>query len=293
MAATDANRIIKNAAYRVYWVVKDNTTFEPITGGLNTAAVEKSVDGAAFAACTDTPHELGTTGTGYTELTVAEMTADHVWFRANSADATAIQYEVQLHPEPASDSGLAQSATASTIVLRAAANATNDYYNGQTIEIVRGTGIGQFRTITDYVGSSKTATVKRDWVTNPDNTSVYKVHLSGPAIDIDGAADANVQKVDDQTDAAVNLAALYLGGLTIGSVEDASPTTTVFDGETGLSSTDDYYQYSWLLFTSGANEGIMERISDYVGSTRQFTMQNAFPAVPADEDTFVILGKAR
>ena len=67
----------------------------------------------------------------------------------------------------------AQAGAAGTITLAAAASATDDLYNGQIIYISSGTGAGQSRTITDYVGSTKVATVDTAWATNPDNTSVY------------------------------------------------------------------------------------------------------------------------
>ena len=292
MATTDT-RVIRNAPYRVYWRVISNTTFEPITGGLTTPDAERSIDGAAFADCTDSEHELGTTGTGYTELTATEMTADHVWFTMNSADAAAIMFEKQLIPEPALDSGVAQSGTASTIVIRAAANATNDFYNGAQIEIVSGTGIGQVRTITDYVGASKTVTVDRDWITNPASGSVYLIRHQGLALDTDIQAEANILKVNGNADAASNFALLYKGGLTGGSVNDAAATTTSWIGDSGLSAVNDFYNKSLLIFTSGANEGIAEKIDDYVGATRTISMQNAFPSAPANTDTFVILGKVR
>ena len=42
----------------------------------------------------------------------------------------------------------------------------NDYYNGMTIQIISGTGAGQTRTITDYDGSNRRATVSA-WTTTP------------------------------------------------------------------------------------------------------------------------------
>lgn len=51
------------------------------------------------------------------------------------------------------------SATPGTLVLNAAANATDDFYNGWWINVTSGTGIDQVRRIKDYVGGSKTATL--------------------------------------------------------------------------------------------------------------------------------------
>ena len=76
--------------------------------------------------------------------------------------------------------GTAQGGSATTIQLAATASATNDIYNSMTVYISSGTGSGQIKVITDYVGSTYTATVST-WTTNPDNTSVYEVM---PAITI-------------------------------------------------------------------------------------------------------------
>ena len=69
----------------------------------------------------------------------------------------------------------AQSGTLNTITLGGSADGTNDVYNGSTIYITSGTGLGQVRQIVDYDGASKTATVATNWLTIPDNTSVYEI----------------------------------------------------------------------------------------------------------------------
>jgi hypothetical protein len=74
--------------------------------------------------------------------------------------------------------GTAQAGAASTITLAAGASASNNYYNRSGIVITGGTGAGQERLITGYVGATKVATVDEAWVVNPDNTSLYEV---GPA----------------------------------------------------------------------------------------------------------------
>src|SRR6185369_6045180 len=71
--------------------------------------------------------------------------------------------------------GTAQAGSSNTITLDGSAHSVEDFYNQSTIEITSGTGSGQLKTITDYVGSTKVATVDTNWATNPDNTSVYKV----------------------------------------------------------------------------------------------------------------------
>ncbi len=71
--------------------------------------------------------------------------------------------------------GTAQAGGASTITLAAAASAVNDFYNAQTINIIAGKGIGESKTISDYVGSTKVLTVDSPWLTQPDSTSIYEI----------------------------------------------------------------------------------------------------------------------
>ena len=73
------------------------------------------------------------------------------------------------------DVGTAQAGGSTTITLRSGAVATNDYYNGAVVNIYGGTGEGQSRRITGYVGSTRVATVASAWVTNPDSSSTYFV----------------------------------------------------------------------------------------------------------------------
>lgn len=71
--------------------------------------------------------------------------------------------------------GTAQSGTATGVVLAAAVSAADDAFNGAMIEITGGTGSGQRRLITDYVGATDTATVNKAWDTNPNATSTYSI----------------------------------------------------------------------------------------------------------------------
>ena len=73
------------------------------------------------------------------------------------------------------NSGTAQAGAASTITLAAGASAVNDFYNTQTITTTSGTGSGQSRTIFDYVGATKVATITPPWTTTPDNTTGYSI----------------------------------------------------------------------------------------------------------------------
>lgn len=73
------------------------------------------------------------------------------------------------------DTGTAQAGASTTITLKSASSAVDDYYNGLYITITGGTGAGQIRIIEDYVGSTKVATVDSAWTTAPNNTSTYSI----------------------------------------------------------------------------------------------------------------------
>ncbi len=72
-------------------------------------------------------------------------------------------------------SGTAVAGGATTITLDAGASTVNDFYNTNIISITSGTGVGQIRTISNYVGVTKVATVSQAWTTIPDATSVFEI----------------------------------------------------------------------------------------------------------------------
>lgn len=79
------------------------------------------------------------------------------------------------------DQGTAQSATGTTLVLRAAAAFADDTLIGCTLGVLGSTqGYWQFRQITDNVLSSDTVTVDT-WTVTPSGTITYKIFGGAPA----------------------------------------------------------------------------------------------------------------
>lgn len=66
----------------------------------------------------------------------------------------------------------------------------------------------------------------------------------------------------------------------------SASSDTVFAGGPNLSNSNDTYNTFALTFTSGANVGETQTVSDYVGSTKTFTMAASFTATPSVSDTF-------
>lgn len=91
------------------------------------------------------------------------------------------------------DQGTAQSATGTTLVLRAAAAFADDEIIGATIVITGGSaGVGQSRLITDYVSATDTATVEA-WTTTPTGTITYKIFATAPGTSGGGLDAAGVR----------------------------------------------------------------------------------------------------
>jgi hypothetical protein len=99
-------------------------------------------------------------------------------------------------------SGTATAGAASTITLPAGASAIDSFYNNALLFISGGTGVGQSRTITTYVGATRVATVSPAWVTVPDATSVVAIVPQGAASATLSAADID-QIVDEVWDEAL------------------------------------------------------------------------------------------
>lgn len=130
-----APKIIQRGANHVTWTVSD-ITFD-------------SIPKARFSAATYTPQ-----GTLNPSGTDGNITLTHGF---------------------STETGTAQAGGATTITLASGENTNDDFYNGLFIEITSGTGNGQVNFITDYVGSTKVATVQNTWTTNPASDSAYSI----------------------------------------------------------------------------------------------------------------------
>lgn len=94
-------------------------------------------------------------------------------FQRDLNSRSLIQFAIDINKT--AHSGTAQAGTSTTITLATDAVPTDDEYNFLDIRIDGGTGAGQDRTISDYVGSTRVATVSVAWTTTPDATSTYKI----------------------------------------------------------------------------------------------------------------------
>lgn len=182
------------------YVIKDGAVVTAINGGANnyltTTITSAMVDDMCWTQSADTlivvhpdlqPVKIvrGATDASWTITTITFDSTPKYAFTLTSTNPnttltpSAVSGNITLTAGTAAfhdgRTGTAQAGGASTITLDSGASATDDIYNGATITITGGTGSGQIRVISDYVGSTKVATVSSAWTTQPDNTSIFSV----------------------------------------------------------------------------------------------------------------------
>lgn len=253
MASTDAIPVPrKGVAYRLSWDFRkiDGSLVSTVTG----ADTEVSKDAAAFADCTNEFTEIGTTGCGYIDLTSTEMNADCVFVKATCTNTDALPYTLPLYPEEAGDIrvdmvaiagallssngpfphlgiidiGTAQAASATTLTLRAGFSATDDVIIGATLWIYSSTnGLHERRVITDWVNSTKVATVDT-FTQTPTGTILYVLFPVAPN-STSGLLNVNVTQISGDSIAADNLEAMLdgTGGVTLKAALDGSLSGSV------------------------------------------------------------------
>lgn len=107
----------------------------------------------------------------------------------------------------------------------------DDHFVGMFIDLYAGTGSPQTRTVTDYVGSTRTATVNSNWTTNPDATTAYRLYH--------GTAQGG-------TTSTITLAA-------------------------SSSSVTDFYKYLYVYVVAGTGAGQLGMVTAYNGTTKAAT----------------------
>lgn len=92
--------------------------------------------------------------------------------------------------------GLAEGGDTNKITLNSLASSVDDAYNGQTAFIAAGVGADQALRIIAYNGTTKVATVSRNWVTQPNTGSIYAVLPITDLLNDLSADDINEQMLD-------------------------------------------------------------------------------------------------
>jgi len=158
-----------------------------------------------------------------------------------------------IHSDVAQGSGTGNN----QIQLATTASATDGAYDPAEIFIVNGTGTGQTRLILEYNGTSKTATVDRNWKVNPSTDSEYRV-----------IASSGREHVNE------------------GLAQAGAATTITLNAL--ASSDDDAYNGQIIFLRSGTGEDQARIVSDYVGATKVATV-SAWDTTPDSTTGYVML----
>jgi hypothetical protein len=144
------------------------------------------------------------------------------------------------------------------IQLDTGASSVDGAYDPAMICIIDGTGIGQSRLIYQYNGTTKTATVDRDWKTNPDATSEFV--LTGHP----GREHVNEGLAQGGTSNTITLNAL-------------------------ASSDDDVYIGQLCSIRSGTGQDQSKLIIAYNGTTKVAIINGSFDVIPDVTSGYAIL----
>ena len=99
-------------------------------------------------------------------------------YSTNNAQSNTFVYKAYVHDLQNSVlTANAASGTSSTITFPSTFSSSNSAYVGVNISITGGTSAGDFRTITAYNGSTKTATVNQNWTVTPTTSSVFALNF--------------------------------------------------------------------------------------------------------------------
>lgn len=154
-------------------------------------------------------------------------------------------------PTAVVDSGTAQSATGTTLVLRSAAAFADSELVGATVVIRSATaGAGQRRLITANVGSTDTITVDT-WTTTPTGTIVYDIFGSAPG-STTAPAPVNAIQISGDATAADN-AESFFDGTGYAGTNNVIPTVTsvtALAGNAGIKKNTALTAYPFLMTDS-------------------------------------------
>jgi len=221
--------------------------------------------------------------------------------------------------------GLAQAGTSNTVTLNVLASSVDDVYVGQIVFIRSGTGQDQAGTVIGYNGTTKVATVHKNWGVVPNTTSGYvmipasPVELTANAIDLildevlSGHTTAgtlgkaildieagifdpvtttvDIGKISGSADAATRLS-LSANQIIPFTVDTATftPTPTVFEADDIVEATPDHFNGRIIIWSTGVLAGQATSITDYelANSKGKFTVVGMTEA-PANNDTGMII----
>lgn len=196
----------------------------------------------------------------------AEELIDDVWDEPltgathnvpTSAGRRLRQIDISITSDTAQGSGTGNN----QIQLAASESAIDGTFDPTVIYIAEGTGAGQSRNIFQYDGTTKIATVDRNWKVNPASDSVYVI-----------LADAGREHVNE-------------------GLAQAGTSTTITLNTLG-SASDNAYRNQIIFIRSGTGEDQVRRVIAYDGTTKIATISRAWETIPDSTSGYSMLPAA-
>ena len=141
------------------------------------------------------------------------------------------------------------------------ASAIDNVYDPAMVVIIDGTGEGQSRLILGYDGTTKIATVDKNWRVNPDATSVFQILANGGR-----------EHVNDGLAQGGTLSTIILNAL--------------------ASSVDDVYVGQAIFIRSGTGDDQRKFVTAYDGTTKIATVHTPWDIIPDTTSAYVMLPQA-
>ena len=148
--------------------------------GANGSFFDTTTYGTIDLHCVSSSNVLVANSATYNSTVVATANIRAMIYDTNLSDASSNTYVYKAYVanmQNATQSNNAISGTVNTITLPNYFSRTTDAYVGVGISIISGTDAGDFRTITAYNGTTKTATVNQNWTAVPDATSKFVLNF--------------------------------------------------------------------------------------------------------------------
>ena len=163
-------------------------------------------------------------GTGY----IRNFVYDH---NTSDSDANTYVYKAFVNDiQNNTASANATAATANTIQFPSQFSTYNDAYVGVNIYITAGPSTGDFRTITAYNGSTKTATINQNWTVTPTTSSTFALNFDIKDVDTVVYADKSSYPASIKSYANIN-ATGRVNGVSTGAtiLENTSAPELIFN----------------------------------------------------------------
>ena len=218
-----------------------------VDGNVDDILLDTGTDGVVVATASKTGYALTATGADLIlkdslfMLAIANAVWDAILTGATHNIATSAGRRVREIGAYAIHSGTAQAGNSVHITLAATASATDGVYNRNLLVLTDGTGASQTRTVIDYDGATKIATIDREWRITPDATTEYQI-------------------VADDTPLVVDQGVAQEG------------TASTIKLRAYASSTDNIYLCNIISIVAGTGRGQARLVGAYNGTTKVITV---------------------